>query len=256
MGTSRRYGARLAGFLVAAGALLINAGAAAQPPSEPERLASINLGLQLISDAFMNASPYTLHGEVGKFDVHYDFTKAIALDGGLAFHVAKRFGLGFAVSYVDKPTTARIDATVPHPFFFAFPRSTRGTARGLNRREIGLHLQPQYWQTLFDTLLVRLFAGPTIFLLRQELVSGITTNEIGFTFDHVRLVGHQSRGTGAVTLGLNAGFDGSYFLTDRVGVGFGFRYSRGTDAIDLSGRASTPVEFGGTHFGGGLRVAF
>ena len=204
----------------------------------------------------MNSSPYTLHEEIGRFEVHYDFTKALAVDAGIAYHIAKRFGMGFTVSYVDKATTAEIEATVPHPFFFAFPRPATGIATGVKRREMGLHLQPQYWQPVSDRVLLRVYAGPTIFLLRQELVSGIVTEEAGVTFHQVRIADHRSRGAGAVTLGLNAGVEGSYLVTDRLGMGFDFRYSRGTKAVDLAGRVSTPVELGGLHFGGGLRVAF
>lgn len=255
MAASRPQVVRLAGALVASGILLAGARAAAQEPSQPGRLGSVNVGLQLISDAFMNSSPYTVHGEVGRFEVHYDFTKALAVDAGMAYHVAKRFAIGFTVSYVDKATTAEIEATVPHPFFFAFPRPATGSARGLRRREMGVHLQPQYWHPLSDRLLLRVYGGPTIFLLRQALVSDIITEELGQTFHQVRIANHRSRGVSGAAPGLNGGVEGSYLVTDRLGIGFGFRWSRGTKAIDVDGRVSTPVELGGLHFGGGLRVA-
>ena len=256
MAASRPYVLRLAGVFVAIGILLTGARAAAQGPSQPERLGSVNAGLQLISDAFMNSSPYTRHEEVGRFEVHYDFTKAFAADAGIAWHVAKRFAMGFTVSYVEKATTAEIEATVPHPFFFAFPRPATGTARGVKRREMGVHFQPQYWHPLSDRLLLRVYGGPTIFLLRQALVSGIVTEEVGVTFHQVRIADHRSRGAGGAVLGLNGGFEVSHLVTDRLGIGFGLRWSRSTKAIDVEGRVSTPVELGGLHFGGGLRVAF
>lgn len=256
MAASRPHVVRLAGVFVAIGILLTGARAAAQGPSRPERLGSVNAGLQLISDAFMNSSPYTLHGEVGRFEVHYDFTKAFAADTGIAWHVAGRFAMGFTVSYIEKATTAEIEATVPHPFFFAFPRPATGTARGVKRREMGVHFQPQYWHPVSDRLLLRVYGGPTIFLLRQALVSGILTEEIGVTFHQVRIADYRSRGAGGATLGLNGGVEGSYLVTDRLGIGFGLRWSRGTKAVDVQGRVSTPVELGGLHFGGGLRVAF
>ena len=252
---ARRRPARLAVLIAAAATGLAAAGAAAQTPSEPRRLAGVNLGMQFIHDAFRNRVPFRQHGETGSFDAHYDVSRHYALDGGVAVRVWRRFAVGAAVSHVAEPTTASLRATVPHPYFFDSPRRASGRRRGLDRREIGLHLQGQYWRSLTDSLLLRATWGPTVFIARQDLVSEIGTTESS-DFDSVSLTSHRATTVTAGSLGFHIGVDGIFFVTDRLGVGFNLRYSRGTATVRLDDRIATPFELGGTLAGGGLRLAF
>ena len=252
---ARRRPARLAVLIAAAATWLVSGGAAAQPPSEPRRLAGVNLGMQFIHDAFRNRVPFRQNGETGSFDAHYDVSRHYALDGGVAVRVWRRFAVGAAVSHVAEPTTASLRATVPHPYFFDSPRRVSGRRRGLDRREIGLHLQGQYWRSLTDSLLLRATWGPTVFIARQDLVSEIGTTESS-DFDSVSLTSHRTTTVTAGSLGFHLGVDGIFFVTDRLGVGFNLRYSRGTATVRLDDRIATPFELGGTLAGGGLRLAF
>ena len=77
-------------------------------------------------------------------------------------------------------------------------------------------------------------------MARQDLVSQIDTREARDNFDQVMLTGHRFRTVTAGSLGLNLGFDGTWFMTELVGFGFGVRYSRGTATIRLGGRARRP----------------
>lgn len=252
---ARRRSARLAAVIAAAAIGLASGGAAAQPPSEPQRLAGVNLGMQLIHDAFQNRVPFRKDGETGAFNAHYDVSKHYALDGGVAVRVWRTLAFGVAVSHVAEPTTARLQATVPHPFFFDSPRRAGGLRRGLDRREIGLHLQGQYWRSLSESLLLRATWGPTVFIARQDLVSEIGTTESS-DFDRVSLTSHRTTTVTAGSLGFHVGVDGILFVTDRLGFGFNLRYSRGTAVVRLDDRIATPFELGGTLAGGGLRLAF
>ena len=251
----RRNRARRAAAIAAAAALLAPVGAAAQPASEPDRLAGVNLGMQFVYDAFMNRVTFRQHGETGSFNAHYDVSKHHALDGGVAVRVWKALAVGIAVSHVAEPMTVLIRAEVPHPFFFDFPREASGVRRGLDRREIGLHLQGQYWRSHTENLLLRATWGPTVFIVRQDLVSEIGTRE-SLDFDQAALASHRATTVTAGSFGFHLGFDGVFFVTDRVGLGFNVRYSRGTASVRLDDRFPTPLELGGTHAGGGLRFAF
>ena len=231
-------------------------GAVAQSPPERDRIASVGLGVQVINDAFHNRVTFRQYDETGFFDAHYDVTKHYALGGDIALRVWKALGFGIAVSHVAEPTRAIIDAQVPNEFFFNFPRSVSGVGRNLKRRELGLHLQGQFWRLVGDDFLLRVTWGPTIFIARQDLVSGIITRESTIDIDTVSLVNHQHSTVTAGSLGLNLGFDGSLFMTERAGLGFTVRYSRGTATIRLGNRSPTPIELGGIHAGGGLRLAF
>ena len=253
--TSRRNASRLAA-LAAAASLLVAGTATAEPPPAPDRIASVNLGMQFINDAFMNRVTFRQYEETGFFDAHYDVTKNYSIDGDIAFRVWRALAFGIAVSHVAEPTKAFIDASVPNPYFFQFPRSTSGERRGLNRREIGVHVQGQLWRVYGDTFLLRATWGPTLFIVRQDLVSEIRTRESYIDFDRVSLVGHRSTTVTTGSLGVSLGFDGTLFVTERVGIGFNVRYSRGTATVRLGNRSPTAVELGGTHAAGGLRVAF
>ena len=283
---SRRNRTNLAVLVIAVAVLLAAAGAAAQQPPEqqppeqqppeqrpseqqpseqqpPEqqtpkrtRIVSANFGMQFINDAFMNRVTFQQHGEASSFESHYDVTKHYALDGGIAFLLWKGLGLGLAAFHVAEPTTARVDALIPHPHFSGFPRRASGVRIGLTRRETGLHVQGQYWWFIDENFLLRAVWGPTFFMARQDLVEHIDSREANEDFDQLLLTGHRARTVSAGSLGLNLGFDGTWFLTERVGLGFNVRYSRGTATVRLGGRAATPLELGGTHAGGGLRLAF
>ena len=252
----RRNGARCGALVIAAVILLAGAGAAAQPRLEIERLAGVNLGLQFINDAFVHQVTFQQHDETGFFDAHYDVTKHYSMDAEVAARMWKALGFGIAVSHVAEPTRAALDAQVPNPFFFNFPRTTEGVARSLKRREFALHLQGQFWRFFGETFLLRVTWGPTIFAVRQDLVSQIVTRESSVDFDRVSLVNHRTRTVTVGGLGLNVGFDGTLFMTERIGLGFNMRHSNGKATVDVRDQTPTLLELGGIHAAGGLRFAF
>ena len=253
---SRRNASQLAAVAAATASLLAAGVAAAQPPPEPDRIASVNLGMQVINDAFKNRVTFRQYQENGFFDAHYDVTKHYSIDGDVAFRVWKALAFGIGVSHVAEPTKARIDASVPNPYFFNFPRMTSGERQGLHRREIGVHLQGQAWRVIGETFLLRATWGPSVFIARQDLVSEIRTRESDIDFDRVTLTGHRATTVTTASLGLSLGFDGTLFVTERLGLGFKVRYDRGTATVRLGSRSPTSLELGGTHASGGLRVAF
>ncbi len=251
-----RNRAIFAALTAAAIALPATGAAASEPPPEPNRIASVNLGMQLINDAFMNRVTFRQYEETGFFDAHYDVTKHYSMDGDIAVRLWKALGFGVAVSHVARPAEALIEATVPNPYFFNFPRSTSGTRQGLKRREIGVHIQGQLWRVIGKTFLLRATWGPTVFIVRQDLVSHISTRESSIDFDRVSLASSRATTITAGRLGVNIGVDGALFLTERVGLGFNLRYSRGTATVGFGSRSPTPLELGGSHAAGGLRLAF
>ena len=251
-----RNGAPIVALAVAIGVVFAAAGSAAQPPSERKRIVSVNLGMQVINDAFKNRVTFQQYGETGAFDAHYDFTGHVSFDGDLAVRPWKEFAVGVAVSHVAMQTNVRIDAEVPNQYFAEYPHLVSGVRGGLDRREIGLHLQGQFWRRIGETFLVRGTLGPTIFMVRQDLVSRIGTRESAVDYEKVLLESHQATTVTAGAVGFNLGFDGTWFVTRRLGLGLTLRYSRGTATVRLGRRSPTPLELGGTHAGAGLRLAF
>ena len=223
-------------------------------------------GIQFVKDALKNEVDFELWQETGTFEASYNVTKDSAFDGSFAFLLYKRMGLGFNVSHFRKTIAATIDADVPHPFFFSFPRKATGVANNVLRRESAIHIQSQYWHTIGDRFLMRGFIGPTIFSVRQDLVSTIQTKERGYDYSAVDIIGHNTLISGGTELGFNIGFDMSYFVFDHVALTGILRYSRGTSSVDdqatlrhisrFSGEGQPPLELGGTHVAAGLRFGF
>ena len=88
-------------------------------------------GIQFVKDALKNEVDFELWQETGTFEASYNVTKDSAFDGSFAFLLYKRMGLGFNVSHFSKTIAATIDADVPHPFFFSFPRKATGGANNI-----------------------------------------------------------------------------------------------------------------------------
>ena len=223
-------------------------------------------GIQFVKDALKNEVDFELWQETGTFEASYNITKDSAFDGSFAFLLYKRMGLGFNVSHFSKTIAATIDADVPHPFFFSFPRKATGAVNNILRRESAIHIQSQYWHTIGDKFLMRGFIGPTIFSVRQDLVSTIQTKERGYDYSAVDIIGHNTLASGGTELGFNIGFDMSYFVFDHIALAGILRYSRGTSSVEdqatlrhlsrFSGQGQPPLELGGTHLAAGLRFGF
>ena len=238
-------------------AFLTSTPLAAQSLNTRRVLVGFALGKQFVKDSVWNEVDFTVFRETAKFEANYDITTDTAIDGGIAVRVWKRMGIGIVLSHYNKPTTAYIKAEVPHPFFFSFPRTTTGTTDDITRRELGVHLQVQYWRPISDNLLVRGVIGPSFFSIRHDLVSEIVTKERGFDYSMVDIVGYKTiTARNGNALGYNVGLDISYFVRKHVALVLELRYSRGTSDVVFANRAQPALELGGTHLAGGLLFAF
>jgi len=227
----------------------------------PTRLFALDFGRRLIGVQFETIHLFPLHDESGDFRTYYDAERALALNASLAWRLGRRrlggyLGFGIGYSRIDKPMTVRLDARVPHPYILSFPREFETFITGLTRREMGVDVQGQYWRALTDRLLLRGFAGPTIFMARQDAVTHIGTGDITPSFDRAFLTAHRVEVAKAIKLGYNIGADVTWLLNDRVGLGGGVRYSRAS--ITSHDIPMTPVPFalGGPNLAGGLRLRF
>ena len=231
-------------------------------PEGPTRMFTIDFGRRLIDVRFRTTHLFELHGESGDFKTRYDAQEALAWNAGLAWRLDHRrlgghLGFGLEASLLDKPMAAELEARVPHPYVLSFPREIKTRVRGLRRREVGIHFfQGQYWRTLTDRLLLRVFAGPTIFMARQHVVTRIDTGDFQPTFDRAFLRGYEHSTAKALKLGYNIGFDVTWLASDRVGLAGAVRYSRASITSHEIPRTPVPFALGGPNVGGGLRLRF
>lgn len=240
--------------LVIVGCTLGVAGVAfAQPEDQHRFILTANAGIHSLAASRTDTVTFDLHAETGTLETTQSIGPDPMFDGGAAVRLSRQAAVGVAVSYAQGRTDATIDALIPHPFFFDFHRQAQGTASDLAHRELGVHLQGQFWIPLSPSILLTLSGGPTYFNAARDLVMEITPVEVGFPFDEVDIVSHTTR-ISKNALGYNVGVDLAYFLSDRIGLGFTTRYSRATSDVDLEG--APPLELGGLHTVAGVRARF
>ncbi len=248
------------GLLIAA-TLVRPAPAAAQAPEEATRLISFDVTRRWLGVEFETISIFEQYGELGDFRAQYVAAKSLAWNGGVSWRHGRRrlgghLGFGFNVSNVDRAMAIPLDARVPHQYILSFPREVYTVVKDLKRNETGLNLQGQYWRVLFGRLLLRGFAGPTIFIARQEVINRIYTAETETDFDQVFLTDYDTASAIATKVGYNIGFDSTWFLTDRVGLGGAVRYARASITSHVRPSLAVPFALGGLNVGGGLRWRF
>ncbi len=248
---------RMLRTLVIVGCTLGVAGVAfAQPESSHRFVLTANAGIHALAASRTDTVNFDLHAETGTLETTQMIGPDPVFDGGAAVRLSRQTAVGVAVSYAQGRTDATIDALVPHPFFFGFHRQAQGTASDLAHREIGVHLQGQFWIPLSPSILLTLSGGPTYFNAARDLVMEITPVEVGFPFDEVDIGSHTTTRISKNALGYNLGVDLAYFLSDRIGLGFTARYSRATSDVDLGGAPQPPLELGGLHTVAGVRARF
>ena len=149
-----------------------------------------------------------------------------------------------------------VDGSVPNPLFFERPRTVTCQETGFNHRELGCFMfRPFGFVPVNDKVDVALFWGPSLFSLRQDLVTTVETAEVGAPFDVVkvsRLVIGQGTKSG---VGGNVGVDLTYLFTDNYGAGLFARWAGGSvDFPTITGEHSVVV--GGFQAGVGARLRF
>jgi hypothetical protein len=224
------------------------------PPHERVRV-GINAGAQLTSTTFSTSVAFPLFLETARINTAYTTPKGKLFDGSILYRIGDHLGVGAAFSSFSERRDADVTGSIPHPFFFNTPRSLTGTAAGLERSEFAIHIQGAYVYTKrkYDVVIS---GGPTIFRVRQDLVSNAAYTDV-YPYDTVTFgsaVTVQSSGTNT---GFNVGADVGYKLYQGIAVGALVRFSRATASLPLTGSAANvSVDAGGLQIGGGVRFYF
>jgi hypothetical protein len=153
---------------------------------------------------------------------------------------------------------ARIDASIPHPFFDNQPRDVAGTMSGVSRTETGVHLQVTYTPELRGRLQLTFSAGPSHMRVEQDLITGVLYSE-SFPYDEATFSRGDTDGASGSALGFNGGVDVKWMLgrRHRFGLGGMLRYTRVSLDLDWpAGGRSIPVKAGGLQGGAGIRLQF
>ena len=125
------------------------------------------------------------------------------------------------------------------------PKIVTGNTSGLDRSELGVHLQAVWRTPVTDKTDVSFSAGPSFIRVTQQ----VATASLRAGTQNIDVTQKSESGT---ALGINVGFDGSYMFRPQFGAGLFVRYAGGS--VDLP--AVSNVKVGGFQGGFGLRVRF
>ena len=226
----------------------------AQSVTTADAIISLNGGLRALSQTRTDTVTFDLFAEEGEFGATQTIGPFPAMGAGYGKRLGRRYGIAVSGAFVQGTTLATIDATVPHPFFFDFPRNTTAMSSHLRQREVSFHVSGQLRLSMPLGGLLILSAGPTMFHVVQDFAAGISTTELGFPFDDVDIVPTRVEHQTIKSIGYHAGFDAIFDVTDRYGVGVLVRYSVANPSITLEGDTQPGLALGRLQVLAGARI--
>lgn len=231
------------------------ASAARNGPPPYRGIVSVNGLRQETSTAFTGTTSFVQNAETGHVTTSYGADHPLVVDVAATGQVWHALGITLAATWSAEKSDGAISASIPHPFVFNAPRTVSGTATGLKRREIAVHLDPSVLLSMGSAVQLVLFGGPSYFRMKQGLVTGVTSTDV-YPYDTATFVAATTAESTRSRLGYNAGVDVTFGVSKYVGVGVIARYSRATLTFPSESDEDVEVRAGGLQFGGGLRFRF
>jgi hypothetical protein len=229
----------------------------------PERIfVTIDVPFQPLNNDFLESLSFAdivRKSENVTFVAGYESTRGVLFDVGTGIRVANNVGVGLTTSRFQRSGSGSFVLKVPNPLVANKPLDVMGSVSGLNRNELGVHVQALYAVALGKRARIMLAGGPSVFNTKQDLVRSIEFETLpGFTsltFNQA-LITEVKR----TVVGFNAGADITWALASRLGVGTVTRYTRAKVTLDPGAESgvSRAIEMhaGGLQIGGGIRLLF
>lgn len=202
----------------------------------------------------------------------YDEEATIAVSqtygGGPLFHVGggakvwQNVLVGVTYTRFSQSMETAVRARVPNPLILNRFREAELRQDDLKHTESTVHLSAIYMVPLREDITLGVSVGPSFTSVSHEFARDVRVSEAGGApFDAVNISDvafvRSAKTKATFNLGANLAYDLPIRLGDkaRLGASLGFRYSKGTVALD---GASGPVDvkFGGPQITGGIRVGF
>lgn len=203
-----------------------------------------------------------LFGEVASFaSVYPELPRAKGLVPGAGVRLIGGLGVGFQFSRLKYEYQVGLGIDIPHPTVAnRFASDGALTSEMLERTDTALDISIAYQVPTPDTWRLRVFAGPTRFSLKQDMVQDIRFSQV-FTAagaNSVDITGFVQETVEESAFGFHAGADIGYYFSRHVGVGGVIRMNRGTIDLLSEPLSEEPAEIkmGATYIGGGLRLRF
>jgi opacity protein-like surface antigen len=209
---------------------------------------NFTLGAQAPSQDLATATAFDLYDETATLSTTQDVGGGFFFDISGGYKAWRNLVVGVGFSRVASETDLTINAEIPDPVFFDRPRSVSTTASGAQHSQPAIHLFGMWMMPVTDKVDVGFQFGPSIFMVSQDLPTGISVSEPGPTITSVNISSVDN-----TTVGIHFGVDVTYLVTPRLGAGVIARYAWGS--VDLEGTDES-LTVGGFQIGGGVRVRF
>ncbi|MEQ1896598.1 MAG: outer membrane beta-barrel protein [Vicinamibacterales bacterium] len=247
----------VSGVLVVLGAALGGVvPVSAQTGEPPSRVVvAVNYAFQATANDFTDAATIRRNAEDGRDSVVYRVPTGAAFDVAGGVSIWRGLGVGVGVSRFTHATDATASGSIAHPFFFSRPRAITGPVAGLTREELAVHVQARLTLPVGQRLMVVLFAGPSYFQAKQEVVTDLAYTE-SYPYDTAAFAPPGTRSASQNRIGVNAGGDLGFFFTRQIGVGVTARYAGTTVDLPSIGGGKVSAKVGGVQAGIGLRLRF
>jgi len=211
---------------------------------------SFNVLVDANSTTYDTVTDLEINAEQTQVTATHDFGLQPVFDISAGGRIKGNLGIGFAFSYANRSEDAHVTGAIPHPFYFAQPRTLDGTTP-LDREDIAVHIQAMYLLQISRPFQIAVFGGPTWFRVNQDTIKTITFDE-KYPYDTVTLDKVSIETLEASRWGYNAGVDASYFFSRQIGVQGLARYAVATMTLG----SAPPQDIGGLQVGVGLRIRY
>lgn len=186
-------------------------------------------------------------------DTRYVPSRRPGFDIGIGREFGRRLVVSGALVRLSGPGTASITASIPHPFFYGQPRALSGESTA-ERVETAVHLQLGRVVHRGRRVNVTLGAGPTYFVVRQDLLTALKYDET-YPFDTVTFTGATFDRRTSKAFGVNGAVDIFGPITRRASWQVTARVSHGS-ADFTNGTTTTKASAGHGQVSGGIRLGF
>lgn len=222
------------------------AAAQGQPASGTGVFLNVNVGAQPQQREITTTETLTVYDETATVRSVQAVSNGPMFDVTGGYHVRDTFAVAVGFSSFSRTGDNALIASIPDPIFTDRPRTVTAATPDLKHTERGIHLQAVWLFPVTDRIDVALSAGPSIIRVSQDLTPTVT---VPARTQNINVVKETQSGT---AFGVNAGFDGTFMFTPRIGAGLFARYAGGS--VDLPSVENLSV--GGFQTGLGLRVRF
>jgi hypothetical protein len=220
-------------------------------PWEDRGYVNVSGGVQPTGRTHVATGDFDLYDETGTFDATLKTGSAAIVDISTGVRIWDNALVGVSYTrYSDKVGTL-VNAQVPNPLLVNAFAAASADVGGLDHREQAVHMSVGYMVPVVGLSSLRLMfhAGPTIFSLDKDVISGVTVPAGTQTVD-----GAVTQNVSGTALGAHFGADVQYMVTSRFGAGLLLRWASGK--VDVPQVDGGKVSVGGLTVAAGLRYSF